>query len=321
MAKNTTNKSYNDETISSLKGADRVRKRPAVMFGSDGLEGCEHAFFEILTNSVDEAKEGHGDTIIVTAYSDLSIKVEDFARGLPLDWNENEQKYNWELVYCELYAGGKYNNEEGGIYEYSLGLNGLGACATQYSSEFFEVCSVYNKTKHKMSFRKGEAITELIKEPAATNKTGTTQHWKPDLEVFTDIDIPREYYEATIKKQSIVNAGVKFVLNFQDRQTGEFAKTEYFYKNGILDYIEELVGENCLTKPVMWTGERAGRDREDKPEYKVKMQISLCFSNTVANIEYYHNSSYLEHGGAPEKALKSASVFAIDRYLKNNGKY
>ena len=321
MAKNTGNKTYNDETISSLKGADRVRKRPAVIFGSDGLEGCEHSFFEILSNSVDEAKEGYGNTIIVTAYADLSVKIEDFARGIPLDWNEKEQRYNWELVYCELYAGGKYNNAEGGIYEYSLGLNGLGACATQYSSEFFEVTSFYNKTKHQISFKKGEAVTELIKEPLNLNKTGTTQYWKPDLDVFTDIDVPYEYYATVIKKQSIVNAGIKFILNFQDRETGEFIKTEYLYKNGIQDYVEELVQDNYITSPVLWNGERTGRDRDDKPEYKVLMQIALCFSNTVANIEYYHNSSHLENGGSPEKALKSASVFAIDKYLKNNNKY
>jgi len=321
VAKNTGNKTYNDETISSLKGADRVRKRPAVIFGSDGLEGCEHSFFEILSNSVDEAKEGYGNTIIVTAYADLSVKIEDFARGIPLDWNEKEQRYNWELVYCELYAGGKYNNAEGGIYEYSLGLNGLGACATQYSSEFFEVTSFYNKTKHQISFKKGEAVTELIKEPLNLNKTGTTQYWKPDLDVFTDIDVPYEYYATVIKKQSIVNAGIKFILNFQDRETGEFIKTEYLYKNGIQDYVEELVQDNYITSPVLWNGERTGRDRDDKPEYKVLMQIALCFSNTVANIEYYHNSSHLENGGSPEKALKSASVFAIDKYLKNNNKY
>jgi len=321
VSKITHNKTYNDETISSLKGADRVRKRPAVIFGSDGLEGCEHSFFEILSNSVDEARAGYGNTIIITAYADLSIKIEDFARGIPLDWNEKEQRYNWDLVYCELYAGGKYNNAEGGIYEDSLGLNGLGACATQYSSEFFEVTSFYNKTRHQISFKKGEPVTELIKEPLSNNKTGTIQYWKPDLEVFTDIKISYEYFQNVIKKQSIVNAGVKFILNFQNRETGEFIKTEYLYKNGIQDYVEELVGENSITAPVLWTGERTGRDREDKPEYKVKMQISLCFSNTVANIEYYHNSSYLEHGGSPEKALKSASVSAIDKYLKNNNKY
>ena len=320
MSKNKE-KIYNDQSISSLKGAERVRKRPSVIFGSDGLEGCEQSFFEILSNSVDEAKQGYGETIIITSYADLSIKIEDYARGIPLDWNENEQRYNWELVYCELYAGGKYENAENGIYEYSLGLNGLGACATQYSSEFFDVVSCYNKTKHRISFKKGEPVTELIKEPINTNKTGTIQHWKPDLEVFTDINIPYEYYKTAIKKQSIVNAGIKFILKFQDRETGEFITSEYLYINGISDYVEELTGENCIAKPVLWTGERTGKDREDRPEYKVVMQMALCFSNVLTNIEYYHNSSYLEHGGSPEKALKSASVFAVDRYLKNNNKY
>lgn len=314
-------KVYDNDSISSLKGADRVRKRPAVMFGSDGLEGCQHSFFEILSNSVDEAKQGYGREIIVTAFADFSIKVEDFARGIPLDWNENEQKFNWELVYCELYAGGKYNNAEGGLYEYALGLNGLGACATQYASEYFNVTVFRDKTKYTINFKKGEADGELIKEPVNLKRTGTIQHWKPDLDVFTDINIPREYFETVIKKQSIVNAGIKFILNYQDRETGEFITSEYLYQNGILDYVEELVGENSITKPILWNGERTGRDRADMPEYKVVMQIALCFSNSAANIEYYHNSSYLEHGGSPEKALKSAAVSAIDKYLKSNNKY
>ena len=314
-------KIYDNDSISALKGSDRIRKRPAVMLGSDGIEGCEHSFFEILSNSVDEAKQGYGREIIITAFADLSIKIEDFARGIPLDWNEGEQRFNWELVYCELYAGGKYNNAEGGLYQYSLGLNGLGACATQYASEYFSVVSFRDKTKYSINFKKGEVDGELIKEPVSSRRTGTIQHWKPDLDVFTDINISREYFERTIKKQSIVNAGIKFIFNYQDRETGEFTQTEYLYANGIYDYVEELVGEESITKPVLWNGERTGRDREDMPEYKVVMQVALCFSNTAANIEYYHNSSYLEHGGSPEKALKSASVSAIDKYLKNNNKY
>lgn len=120
---------YNNESITSLKGADRVRKRPAVIFGSDGLEGCKHSAFEILSNSIDEAREGYGSKIILTAFADHSIEVEDFGRGCPVGYNSKEGRYSWELVYCELYAGGKYNNISGENYEYSLGLNGLGACA------------------------------------------------------------------------------------------------------------------------------------------------------------------------------------------------
>ena len=329
MADKKTPKSmiYDNQSISSLKGAERVRRRPAVIFGSDGLEGCEHSFFEILANSVDEAKDGYGNTIIVTVFEDMSIKLEDFARGIPLDWNENEQRFNWELVFCELWAGGKYNNAEDGLYEHSLGLNGLGSCATQYASEFFNVTVFKNKTKYSMSFEKGEPIGELQKEDFRGKRTGTIQHWKPDLDVFTDINIPYEYFTNTIKKQAIVNAGIKFILNYhtkdedKDKIGSGIVTTEYLYENGIQDYVEELVGENYLTKPVLWKGERIGRDRDDKPEYKVVMQISLCFSNTTADIEYYHNSSYLEHGGAPDRALKNATVFAVDRYLRNTGKY
>jgi len=311
---------YDNQSISALKGADRIRKRPAVMFGSAGLEGCQHSFFEILSNSVDEFKEGSGGEIIVTVYTDGSIKVEDFGRGVPLGWNEREKRYNWDLIYCELYAGGKYDNAEGGIYEYSLGLNGLGACATQYASEFMHVVSYYNGMKHEINFKKGEVDGKLREEPYSKPRTGTIQHWKPDLEVFTDIAIPREYYTDVLNKQAMVNAGLRITLHFEEAG-GSFTTTQYYYKNGIQEYVGELAGEDFISPTVYWEGERTGRDRADKAEYKVKIQAALCFSNSAARVEYYHNSSYLEHGGSPDKALRSASVWAIDAWLKANNKY
>ena len=310
--------SYGNESISALKGADRVRKRPGVIFGSDGLEGCEHAVFEILSNSIDEAKEGHGNLITVTRFEDQSIQVEDFGRGCPLDWNENEQKYNWELVFCELYAGGKYGGD-GDNYEYSLGLNGLGSCATQYASEYMDVTVWREGFKYSLHFEKGENVGGLSKEPADRKKTGTTIRWKPDLEVFTDINIPPEYYTDVMKRQAVVNAGVTF--RFKNQTEGKFETTDFQYDNGIVDYVAELSGQEALTQPVFWQTERRGRDREDKPEYKVKLSVSFCFSNRFNLIEHYHNSSWLEHGGSPEKAMKSAFVSAIDARLKQNGKY
>ena len=152
---------YDNESISSLKGPDRVRKRPAVIFGSDGLEGCQHAVFEILSNSIDEAREGYGKVINVTRFLDRSIEVEDFGRGVPVDFNEREHRYNWELVYCELYAGGKYNNDSGENYEFSLGLNGLGACATQYSSEYMDVTVRRDGFRYFLHFEKGELVGEM----------------------------------------------------------------------------------------------------------------------------------------------------------------
>ena len=311
---------YGNESITSLKGADRVRKRPAVIFGSDGLEGCEHAAFEILSNAIDEAREGNGDTIIVTQFLDDSLEVEDFGRGCPVDWNEKEQKYNWELVFCELYAGGKYDNNAGGDYEYSLGLNGLGACATQYASEYFDATIRRDGFKYTLHFEKGEIVGKLNKEPADRKKTGSTFRWKPDLDVFTDVHIPHEYFEDTLKRQAVVNAGVSFRYR-RETEKGKFAETEYRYEHGILDYVTELAGEAPLTAPQFWEAERRGRDREDKPEYKVKISAAFCFSNQVNRIEYYHNSSWLEYGGAPEKAVRNAFVYAIDAYLKSQNKY
>ncbi|WP_130870687.1 DNA gyrase/topoisomerase IV subunit B [Intestinimonas massiliensis (ex Afouda et al. 2020)] len=319
MAKTTSQKGYGNDSISSLKGADRVRKRPAVIFGSDGLEGCEHAVFEILSNAIDEAREGHGNLITVTRYEDKSIEVEDFGRGCPVDWNEKEQKYNWELVFCELYAGGKYNNNSGDNYEYSLGLNGLGSCATQYASSYFDAVIHRDGFEYTLHFEKGENVGGLKKEPYSGKKTGSKFRWLPDLDVFTDIDIPVDYYLDVLKRQAVVNAGVTF--RFRNQVGGRFETTDFKYENGIVDYVKELAGDNPLTQPVFWQTERRGRDRADKDEYKVKLSVSFCFSNTVQVIEHYHNSSWLEHGGSPEKAVKSAFVGGIDAWLKSQGKY
>ncbi len=313
-------KEYGNEAIRALKGADRVRKRPAVIFGSDGLEGCKHSVFEIISNSIDEAREGHGSKIIVTRYNDNSIEVEDFGRGCPVDFNKAENRYNWELVYCELYAGGKYDNVSGENYEFSLGLNGLGACATQYSSEYMDVEVLRDGVKYNLHFEKGENVGGLTKEEVKTKRTGTKTRWRPDLEVFTAIEIDKEYFADTLKKQSIVNPGVEFVLRYQT-EGGSFEQENFLYENGILDYVNELTGEDSLTTPRLWTAERKGKDREDMNEYKVKYNFAFCFSKTVKLAEYFHNSSFLEHGGSTEKAVKQAFTSFIDSYMKSNNKY
>ena len=310
---------YGNESISQLKGADRVRKRPGVIFGSDGLEGCEHAVFEILSNSIDEAREGFGNIITVTLYDDKSIEVEDFGRGCPVDWNPAEKRFNWELVYCELYAGGKYKNDDGGDYEYSLGLNGLGACATQYASEYMDVTVWRDGNKYSLHFVKGKIKGKMLVEPSDRKKTGTTTRWKPDIEVFTDINIPESYFLDILRRQAVVNAGVTF--RFRAQHGAKFETTEFCYKNGIADYVAELAGESPLTQPYYIETERKGKDREDKPEYKVRMSAAFCFSNRTNAIEYYHNSSWLEHGGAPDAAAKTAFVYAIDAYIKKTNKY
>lgn len=308
---------YGNDSISLLKGADRVRLRPSVIFGSDGLSGCQHAVFEILANSIDEGREGFGNRIEVTLFKDSSIMVKDYGRGIPLDYNEKEGRYNWELVFCELYAGGKYENNTGENYEYSLGLNGLGSCAAQYSSEYMDVTVYRDGYKFDLHFEKGNNIGGMIKEKCDSDYTGTIIKWKPDIEVFTDIQIPIEFFQETLKKQAVVNAGLIFEL--KDEASNE--RYEYCYKNGIIDYINEINNEKGFTTVQLYKNETSGKDREDKPEYKVKMQIGFVFNNEINLLEYYHNSSFLEYGGAPDKAVKSAFVYAIDQYLKSENKY
>ena len=323
MATRITKREYDDQSIKSLKGADRVRKRPAVIFGSDDIIGCQHSFIEILANSVDEAREGYGDKIIVKKYRDLSIEVEDFGRGVPLGYNEKEKRWNWELVFCELYAGGKYDNNDGNsAYEFSLGLNGLGATATQYSSEYMNVRSYNGKTLSEINFKSGNvkgelSVTDIV---AGMKRRGTVIKWRPDLKVFKEIDIPVEFLENTLRRQAFVNAGIHFILELENEK-GKFDRSEFYYEKGIADYIAEITAERTLTSPVLWSFETKGRDREDMEDYKLRCEITFAFVRSSGGAEYYHNSSFLEYGGAPDKAVKNAFTYAIDKYIKNHNKY
>ena len=309
--------SYGNESISLLKGADRVRKRPGVIFGSDNLDGCIHSFFEILSNSIDEAREGHGKQIIITKFSDGSLQIEDFGRGIPLDFNTKENRYNWELVYCELYAGGKYNNNNSGDYTFSLGLNGLGACATQYSSEYFEVTVFRDGYKYHLNFEKGEVKGELLKEPYRFKRTGTIQKWKPDSEVFTETMIPIERIKEIVKRQSVINSGVEFVI--RDEATQE--EVTYVYPEGIKGYVDELSQMKGFTEAHSFSGSGKGRDADDRDIYNVTAEVAFCFNNEVNVLEYFHNSSFLEHGGSPDRAVRSAFVSEIDKQIKARDKY
>lgn len=322
MAKKSTSHSYGNESITSLKGAERVRKRPAVIFGSDGIEGCQHSIFEILSNSIDEAREGFGKSIEITKYFDGSFEIEDHGRGIPVDYNPNEEKFNWELLFCEMYAGGKYDNISGANYEFSLGLNGLGLCSTQYASEYMDVDIRRDGKKYTLHFEKGENIGGLKKEKYNKKDTGTRIKWRPDLDVFTDINVQSEYFKDILRRQAIVNAGVTFVFKDQQEEgKDKFKITEFMYENGIVDHVKEVIGEDGLSSIQNWESEEIAQDRKDKPEYRCKINVAFAFSNKENLTEYYHNSSWLEYGGAPDRAVRNAFVYHIDRFLKQNNKY
>ncbi len=312
-------KEYGNESIKALKGADQVRLRPAVIFGSDGIEGCQHSIFEIMSNSIDEAREGRGNKIVVTRFEDGSVEVQDFGAGIPVEYNKAEEEYNWKLLFCTLYAGGKYDNNGDANYSYSLGLNGLGLCATQFASEYMDAEIHRDGNCYKLHFEKGINKGGLKTEKYEKRDTGTRIRWKPDLDVFTDINIPVSYYLDTMKRQAVVNDGITFI--FKNQVGSRFETTEFCYQNGIKDYVAEIAGETAITTPQYWECDRKGRDREDLNDYKLKIKAALCFSLKAQRKEYYHNSSFLEHGGAPDKAFKSAFVNQINAYLKANNKY
>ncbi len=319
MAQNVKNE-YGNDSIDILQDEERVRQRPAVIFGSDGLDGCQHAVFEILSNSIDEAREGYGKEIIVTLFSDHSIQVEDHGRGIPVDYNTKLKRYNWEIIFCDMYGGGKYKNNDGGSYEFSLGLNGLGLCSTQYTSEYMTADIRRDGYQYTLNFKKGKIHGKMKKEEYTKKDTGTIIKWKPDLEVFTDIDIEPSYFLDILKRQAIVNAGIRFVFKYQTA-SNKFETTEFKYDQGIVDHVKEIVGEDALTLPQYYETERMVNDRADKADYRCKMNIAFTFSNKHSVTEYYHNSSWLEHGGSPDKAVRNAFVYQIDAWLKNNNKY
>ncbi|MCT4606916.1 MAG: toprim domain-containing protein [Marinisporobacter sp.] len=317
----TKKKGYGNDSLSTLEEKDKVRLRPGVIFGSDGISGCQHTVMEIVGNSRDEAVEGFGKMIHVKRMKDHSIEVTDFGRGIPIEWNEKEKKYNWEIVFCILYGGGKYDNNGDSNYQFSIGLNGLGTAATQFASEYMHVTVFRDDFQYNLSFEEGENVTKsdcgYIKTPCKKGRTGTRIHWKPDLKVFNDIHISLEFFKEVLRRQAIVNKGITFTL--YDEELDE--TFTYFYEKGIYDYIKEVNGDTAFTDLSYFELETKGRDREDKPEYKVKIEVAFSFNNEVNTLEYYHNSSFLEHGGAPDKAVKNAFVYAIDKEIARLNKY
>lgn len=310
-----TKEQYNNESIRKLTDLEAVRTRVSVYAGSADREGAFTTVEEIISNSVDEFKEGYGDTIYVTYHEDGRITVKDNGRGLPMDWNEGEQEHNYKLLLFTLNAGGKYDSTH---YGYSIGLNGIGASLATMSSEVAKVTSVRDGYVYEIEAAKGEPTGALSRTKNADNiPTGTTITWRPDLDVFDEVDFSDKWFTSYIKRQAIVNKGLQIVYT---NQQGEVS--EYHYEKGIVDYIEEVTGDTAFTSSsYLETDDMYGRDRKDRDDYKAKFEVAYTFSNDTPLMESYHNSSYLSEGGSPHNAIKSAFVHVIDRYIKENDGY
>ncbi|WP_025909350.1 DNA topoisomerase type IIA subunit B [Priestia flexa] len=305
---------YGNDSIRSLSDRDAVRMRVATYAGGNDKAGAFTTVREVVANSIDEFKTHHGDEITIQHLTDGSIKVADKGRGCPVDWNESEGKYNYQLIFESLNAGGKFSQSN---YNFSTGLNGIGNSLVVLSSKFANIEVIRDGHKYNLEYLKGINEGGLHKEKLdSETPTGTTIHWKPDLEVFLENDFPEEWFVDYLKQQAIVNKGLKLIFI---NQKGE--QQEFYYEDGIVDYLKESAEGKEFTAIQYLETEAVGRDREDKEDYKSKYEIAFCFNNEITKLESYHNSSYLKNGGAPHDAIKTAFVFAVDKLIKDKGKY
>lgn len=310
-------KKYDNDSIKSLGILGGVRAKPA----SVGIENQNHTFIEILANAIDEANAGYGNEIIVIKNKDGSVTVRDFGRGVPMDKNKDGE-YAYKKVFDELWAGGKYDNNksEDGNYKYSLGTNGLGACSTNYTSDFFIANAWYGDgKKYTVKYTKGVENKDGLIIADDDEPRGTKITWKPSAEVFRGkSEIDDDFIIATLEDQAVVNGGLKFT--FINDKTGE--KTEYYYENGVVDYIKSLSNEDhVLTDVAFFSTEKKGRDNEEDEDYKIKADIYFSFNRETSFSRYYHNSSWLENGGTPEDFIKNSFTYVIDKFLKEQNMY
>lgn len=310
-----SNQEYGNESIRRLSDREAVRTRVSTYAGSADREGAFTTVKEIISNSIDEFKEGYGNEIYVKYNQDNSITVKDKGRGIPMDWNEGEQEYNYNLLLFTLNAGGKYGNEN---YEYSIGLNGIGAGLATMSSEYAYISSIRDGYVYDINSLKGSVEGKLSKKRNTNNlPTGTSVTWKPDVEVFDEIDFPEKWFLEYIKRQAIVNKGLKIV--FENKEEKSFIE---HYEEGIADYLKEINDEKGFTQVRYFeTDDMWGRDRKDREDYKTKYEVAYVFNNENSTMESYHNSSYLSEGGSPHDAIKSAFVYEIDKRIKLLNKY
>lgn len=308
---------YGNNSIRSWSDLQAIRNRPANTLGSDDITGAKHVLLELTGNSLDEAKGGFGDTVVITKYKDLSLSVEDKGRGVPMQFNDVENEWNYYLVFGRLHSGGKYEKEDGDAYADAVGLSGLGAAAAQLSSEYFYVRSRRDGYCYEIETKDGEFVNELKETKEDYDSTGTFIKWRSSLDVFTDIDIPIEDIKEYAEEQSIVNKGIKMIV--VDEANNEVF--EYFYENGIIEYMNNYVEKDAFTDIQYWESKARGKDHENRKEYSSKYQIAFCFSNQKPMLKAYHNSSYLKHGGVTHDAVKTAFTYTIDKLIKTQGKY
>lgn len=329
MAEQSTVQSRN---MKRLKDEQQVRQRAGVIFGSNTEKGAFHSVDEVFANSVDEAREGYGKSIRIKvenpteedlkvgAHKDAYvITVSDDGRGLPMDWNADEEMYNWELALCTLYASGKYDDTQ---YSQSLGLNGLGLTATQYASSFMDVWSTYGGKTRYMHFEKGRPVGDMKVLNPVREGTGTTIRFQPDPEVFPAlmyVKLDASMFLTLLNSQAMLHAGLEIILDHVD-----FGQSKrFYYENGMSEFVDKVVEDKkLLDKAIEFNDFAEGTDYPEQGEknYRVDMRIAFNFCREHSVIQVYHNGSHMFEGGRTVDGLEYGITKAFTDCARNLGK-
>lgn len=320
---------YGDTSIQNNEGPKGLRKRPATLLGTGGLSGCVHAIFEIVSNSVDEYREGYGDVITVTVDDDNSVTVEDRGRGVPMDWNSKANKYNWDLVFNTLYASGKGS---GSAYSTSEGLNGVGCTAAQYTSDYMEVSVVRESDdgrlmRYEMSFKDGYPVGELRKKDITGSNvhTGTKVKFRPSASVFNVNNVESYSYSNRLRKKAMTTPGLKIVLKYKGDEPQEF-----YFKDGMKEYIDNNTASARWNKEVLYfEKERTCNDLyyftgqyDAEKNFKGESRLALAFvkDSEYSVMEVYHNGAILSQGGETLNSVITACAKVFTQAGLDEGK-
>ncbi|MBW1742540.1 MAG: DNA topoisomerase (ATP-hydrolyzing) subunit B [Deltaproteobacteria bacterium] len=296
-------KKYDADKIKVLEGLDAVRKTPSMYIGNVATEGLHHLVYEVVDNSIDEALAGYCDSIKVTIHSDNGITVDDNGRGIPVGIHKTEKIPALEVVMTRLHAGGKFDHDS---YKVSGGLHGVGVSVVNALSSFLEVEIRSSGKVYHQSYERGKPASAL-EVIGKTKRTGTRVHFRPDPEIFKDIDYSFEIVSQRLRELAFLNKDLKIAL--EDERTGK--NREYHYKGGIVSFVEYLnKGRVPLNKtPIYMEAEKGG----------VSMEVAIQYNDTYAErIFSFANNIKTQEGGAHVVGFKSAVTRTINHYASTS---